>query len=63
MGNFQIGDRAKVKDRQGWPGGYKIAHWEGTVVEVKDDPANYVILRADKTEYGMAFQEDELEKV
>ena len=39
MGKFKVGDRVKVTDRPGWPGGYKIAHWEGEIVEVKDDPA------------------------
>ena len=28
MGEFKVGDRARVKDRPGWPGGYKIADWE-----------------------------------
>lgn len=63
MTKFQLGDRAKVKDRPGWPGGYKIAGWEGEIVEVKEDPQGYVIMRADKTGYRMAFHEDELEKV
>ena len=63
MTKFQLGDRAKVKDRPGWPGGYKIANWEGEIVEVKEDPQGYVIMRADKTGYRMAFHEDELEKV
>ena len=63
MGNLKVGDRVKVKDRPGWPGGYKIANWEGTIVEVKEDPAGYVIMRADKTGYNMAFPEQELDKV
>ncbi len=63
MGKFQVGDKAKVKDRPGWPGGYKIANWEGKIVEVKDDPKGYVIMLADKTGYRMAFPEDELDKV
>lgn len=63
MAKFQAGDRAKVKDRPGWPGGYKIANWEGKIAEVKDDPAGYVIMVADKTSYRMAFHEDELDKV
>jgi hypothetical protein len=62
MAKFKVGDRVKVKDRLGWPGGYKIANWEG-VIEVKDDPAGYVIMRADKTGYNMAFPEHELEKI
>jgi hypothetical protein len=60
VSRFQLGDRAK--DRPEWPGGYKIAFWGGEIVEVKQDPKGYVIMRADKTAYQMAFHEDELEK-
>ena len=63
MSEFKVGDRAKVKDRPGWPGGYKIANWEGEIVEVKADPAGYVVMKADKTDYNMAFPEQELEKI
>ena len=63
MSAFQVGDRARVKDRPGWPGGYSIAGWEGEIVEVKDDPKGYVIMVADKTGYRMAFPEHELEKL
>ena len=63
MSKFNVGDRAEVKDRPNWPGGYKIAHWEGEIVEVKEDPAGYVILKAAKTGYNMAFPEDELQKI
>ena len=62
MPEFKVGDRAKVKDRPGWPDGYKIAGWEGKIVEVKDDPQGYVIMLADKTGYRMAFPEHELEE-
>ena len=63
MSQFKVGDRAKVKDRPGWPSGYKIANWEGQIVEVKDDPVGYVVMKADKTGYDMAFPENELEKI
>jgi len=63
MGKFNVGDRARVLDRPGWPDGYKIAHWEGEIVEVKKDPEGYVIMKADKTSYNMAFPENELEKI
>ena len=63
MAKLKVGDRVRVKDRPGWPGGYKIAGWEGKIVEVKDDPQGYVIMVADKTGYRMAFHEDELEKI
>ncbi len=63
MSKFKVSDRVKVKDRPGWPGGYKIANWEGEIVEVKDNPASYVIMKADKTGYNMAFPEHALEKI
>ena len=62
MTTFKVGDSARVKDRSGWPEGYKIANWEGEIVEVKTDPAGYVIMKADKTGHNMAFSEQELEK-
>jgi len=60
---FKAGDRVRVKDRPGWPGGYQIAGWEGTVVEVKEDPQGYVVMIADKTGYRMAFPNQELERI
>ncbi len=63
MSQFKVGDKVKVRDRPGWPGGYKIANWKGKIVEVKDDPAGYVIMKATKTGYDMAFPENELEKI
>ncbi len=63
MADFKVGDRAKVMDRPGWPGGYQLAGWEGQIVEVKEDPQGWVILKADKTGYDMAFPEAELEKI
>ena len=63
MAELKVGDRVRVKDRPGWPGGYKIDNWEGEIVEVTTDPANYVIMKADKTGYNMAFPEHELEEV
>lgn len=63
MPQLHVGDRVRVKDRPGWPGGYKIANWEGEIVEVKDNPAGYVTMKADKTGYDMAFPERELEKI
>lgn len=63
MSELEVGNRVRVKDRPGWPGGYQIARWEGKIVEVKEDPAGYVIMKADKTGYNMAFPENELEKI
>jgi len=63
MSQFQAGDRVRVKDRPGWPGGYNIGGWEGRIVEVKEDPKGYVVMVADKTGYQMAFPEHELEQL
>jgi len=63
MTKFAVGDRVRVLDRTGWPGGYKLADWEGEIIEVKEDPIGFVIMRADKTGYHMAFPEVELEKI
>ena len=60
---FVVGERVRVQDRPGWPDGYRIANWEGEIIEVKEDPAGYVIMKADKTGYDMAFPEIELDKV
>ncbi len=62
-GRFSVGDRARVLDRPGWSGGYEVAHWEGEIVEIKEDPEGYVIMKADKTGYNMAFNENELERI
>ncbi|UCB43290.1 MAG: hypothetical protein JSV77_01175 [Dehalococcoidales bacterium] len=63
MTKFNVGDRVRILDRPDWPGGYKIANWEGQITEVKEDPLGYVIMRADKTGYYMAFPETELERI
>ena len=63
MNQLQVDDRVIVKDRPGWPEGYKLAGWEGRIVEVKEDPKGYVVMIADKTGYRMAFPEGELEKL
>jgi len=63
MAKFEVGDRAKVLDKPGWlNGGYKIANWEGKIVEVVENPTGYVVMKADKTGYNMLFHEKELEK-
>jgi hypothetical protein len=64
MPKFNIGDRVKVLEKPNWPdGGYKIANWEGTIVAVVKDPADYVLMKADKTGYNMLFHEKELEQL
>jgi hypothetical protein len=63
MAKFKVGDRTKVLDRPNWPGGYKIANWEGKIVEVEEDPTGYVIMKADKTGYNMMFHEKELDQL
>ena len=60
MSKFNVGDKVKVLDRPGWPGGYKIADWKGTIVEVKQDPEGYVIMKSERTGYNMSFLENEL---
>ena len=62
MAKFVVGDRVKVLDKPNWPdGGYKIGNWEGTIIQVVEDPADYVMMKADKTGYDMLFHEKELE--
>ncbi|MEE8372301.1 MAG: hypothetical protein V3R87_01005 [Dehalococcoidia bacterium] len=58
MSELKVGDRIRVKDRPN----YTLSGWEGEVVEVKDDPKGWIIMKADKTGYRMAFPESELEK-
>ncbi|MDO9333015.1 MAG: hypothetical protein Q7T57_00625 [Dehalococcoidales bacterium] len=62
MAKFSVGDKVKVLDRPVWPGGYKIANLAGMIVEVKENPPGYVIVKAEKTGYNMAFHENELGK-
>jgi hypothetical protein len=62
MAKFKVGNRVKVLDKPNWPdGGYKIANWEGTIVEAEENPAGYVLMKVDKTGYNMLFHEKELE--
>jgi len=61
---FKVGDRVKVLDKPNWPdGAYKIANWEGKIVEVIENPTGYVLMNADKTGYNMLFHEKELERL
>ncbi len=59
MADLKTGDRIRVKERPD----YTLSGWEGEVVEVKEDPKGWIIIRADKTGYRMAFPETELEKL
>ncbi len=59
MAELKVGDRVRVKDRPN----YSLSGWEGEVVEVKVDPAGWIIIKADKTGYRMAFPESELQKL
>jgi hypothetical protein len=62
ISKFNIGDRVKILDKTNWlDGGYKIANWEGKIVEVMENPIGYVLMKADKTGYNMMFHEKELE--
>jgi hypothetical protein len=58
MSELNVGDRIRVKARPD----YTLSGWEGEVVEVKEDPKGWIIIKADKTGYRMAFPESELEK-
>lgn len=59
MAELKIGDRVKVKERPH----YTLNGWEGEVLEVKEDPKGWIIIKADKTGYRMAFPDSELEKL
>jgi hypothetical protein len=59
MAELQIGNRIRVKERPN----YTLSGWEGEVVEVKEDPKGWIIIKADKTGYRMAFPESELEQL
>jgi len=59
MAELNVGDRVRVKERAN----YTLSGWQGEVVEVKEDPKGWIIIKADKTGYRMAFPETELEKV
>ena len=59
MADLQIGDRVKVKDKPN----YTLSGWEGEVLEVKEDPKGWVIIKADQTGYRMAFADSELDKI
>ena len=59
MAELNTGDRVKVKERPN----YTLSGWEGEVVEVKEDPKGWIIIKADKTGYRMAFPETELKKL
>ncbi len=59
MAELKTGDRVRVKDRPT----YTLSGWEGEVVEVKEDPKGWIIVKADKTGYRMAFPESQLQKL
>ena len=59
MAEINVGDRVRVKERPN----YTLSGWEGEVGEVKEDPKGWIIIKAAKTGYKMAFPETELEKI
>ena len=59
MAEINVGDRVRVKERPN----YTLSGWEGEVVEVKEDPKGWIIIKAAKTGYKMAFPDTELEKI
>ena len=64
MAEFKVVDRVKALDKPNWPdGGYKVGNWEGSSIQIVEDPAGYVTVKADATGYNMLFHEKELEKI
>jgi len=59
MAELNAGDKVRVKERPN----YTLSGWEGEVMEVKEDPKGWIIIKAAKTGYKMAFPETELEKI
>ena len=59
MAELNVGDRIRVKERPN----YTLSGWEGEVVDVKEDPKGWIIIKADKTGYRMAFPETDLDKI
>jgi len=59
MAELNAGDKVRVKERPN----YTLSGWEGEVVEVKEDPKGWIIIKAAKTGYKMAFPETELERI
>ncbi len=65
---IKTGDRVRIKDRPDWPGKYRLANSEGTVVGLKED-AGFVTIHLEKTtcdvERGVAlsFRIDAVEKI
>jgi hypothetical protein len=59
MAELIVGDKVSVKERPN----YTLSGWEGEVVEVKEDPKGWIIIKAAKTGYRMAFPETELKKI
>jgi hypothetical protein len=64
MAEFKVGDRVKALDKPNWPDGdYKVGNWEGSIIQIVEDPAGFVTVKADATGYNMLFHEKELEKI
>ncbi|HUV52214.1 MAG TPA: hypothetical protein VMW64_03975 [Dehalococcoidia bacterium] len=59
MAELNVGDRIRVKERPN----YTLSGWEGEVVDVKEDPKGWIIIKADKTGYRMAFPQTDLDKI
>lgn len=58
MAEFNLGDRVRINDREGWPSppGYRFANAEGTVVNwvepvaMMDDMQDFVYVHLEKAE-------------
>ncbi len=68
MAEIKVGDRVRIKDRPDWPGGYKMANSEGSVIEVHE-PWGYVVIHLEKTDASidlgttLTLREDAVEKI
>ena len=65
---LQVGDRVRIKDRPEWPGRYRMAGSEGTIIELQE-PAGHVIIHIEKTKAAvdagttLTFRSDAIEKI
>ena len=68
VNKFQVGDRIRIKDRPEWPGRYKLAGSEGSIIELRES-AGYAIVHLEKTEaevnpgITLTFRSDAIEKM
>jgi acyl dehydratase len=65
---FRVGERVRIKNRPEWPGQYKLAGSEGSIIELRE-PAGYIIAHLEKTKaevkpgITVTFRSDAVEKI